>query len=379
MASTNQMLQEKLAARAANGAVPAIQDVGAPAPAQQPQSAIGTVLAKYHSEFSKVLPPSMTVDRFLRVCETKIKTNPKLMDACAKNMSSFLGAAMQMAQWGLDPSIPNEAHFVPRWNKQRGMADICCDIGYKGLKKLALRAARNAGAPYRTLAAQPIYSNDTYERSRGEQPKLVHSPAPFGEPKGELIGFYAVAKDADGGLDFVEMTAEEVAEHKQRFSKAKTGPFAGDQNFEAYGVKTVMRLLCTRCLDLSPELAHAVYKDIETETGETNEVAQPYDALQPPGLAFVEDGEEVPEHHARQLPTVLPDNAEEGHEVDAWAYIIEGRKSPYCGMSLNSIGLEELILIQGFEKRQAGLTAKDKQAIDLVLADFDGGAEDDAS
>ena len=228
------------------------------------------VIERYRPEFEKALARSMDVDRFMRILCTSVRQDENVSRIALRNTASLLGACMEIAQSGLDPSIPNEVFLIGYGDIERGSKseEIVAQFGYKGLAKLALEASRDAGSPLVVLRQDTICANDTYERQGGDTPAVFHRYPPFGTPRGEIIGFVATAKDSAGQIHFVEMTRAEVEEHKARFSRSKRGPFADPKNFAAYGMKTVLRLLIMRYLPMGAKLARALATDIEGETGE---------------------------------------------------------------------------------------------------------------
>lgn len=200
--------------------------------------------------------------RFIRVAIRHISSNPELMKAAVANRTQLIGACMEMAQWNLDPSVSNECWLIPYKGKNGTV--INPQLGYKGLLKLANRAALELKNPLKQLKAVDIYENDEFEYSDGFSPDLKFKPA-VGD-RGKLVAFIAFAEDSHGRR-YIEgpMSVTEMRRHKARFSKAKYGPLADEENFARYGIKTMLRLLCTRQLDLTPVISEAIDRDIATE------------------------------------------------------------------------------------------------------------------
>lgn len=220
------------------------------------------MLEAYKVQFEKALPRMVDPNRFVKILCTCVRKSDDLTRIAVQNPVSLLSACMEIAQSGLDPSIPNEVWLIPYGKEAK------CQYGYKGLAKLAEESAQDMGAPLQLLDQQIVYSNDSYKRVAGDAPKIVHEYPEFGQERGDVVGYYAVAKNMNGKISFHEMTVDEVKEHKEQFSKAKGGPFADVRNFDAYGLKTVLRMLIWRKLSMGPKLAKAVMNDIEAETGE---------------------------------------------------------------------------------------------------------------
>lgn len=213
----------------------------------------------------------MAVDRLKSILIKVIGSNKNLLDIAATNSASILAACFEIAELGLDPSIMNEVFIVPYKNEAK------CQTGYKGLMKLAVEAARDAGLPITVLRADTIHESDKYERTFGDKPRVIHEPPPFGKERGEIMGFVAVAKDKAGKVNFREMTVKEVADHQRRFCRSMknpNSPFYNGQNFESYGLKTVIRRLVQKDLPMSSKLSKAIALDDEAEALEPGKVLE---------------------------------------------------------------------------------------------------------
>lgn len=241
----------------------AVVNQGAQPPAPAKSKTAELMFEKYKPKFAELLAGSgMSPERFVRIMITEVASNDKLLTIAVNNPASVLGACMEMASMGLDPSIPNEAFLIPYG------AAVQMQAGYKGYQKLAMESARESGAPYSLFAVQPVYKKDVYERTFGDTPGVRHQPPPFGQDRGEVVGYYAIARDGSGRLSHQEMTVEQVKEHQQKFCKGLSNsksPFFNGQNFDAYGLKTVVRRLCNRDLPMGPKLARALSTDTDAE------------------------------------------------------------------------------------------------------------------
>lgn len=214
-------------------------------------------------------------EKFRLMAIQQLVKKPEIQKAASENPGSFVSAVMTCAEQGLDFSKPNEAHLVPiPGNAERGTkGTVELFRGYKGIAKMAKRNKNVAD-----IDVQVIRKNDKYIRRMGSTRQLVHEPPALGQDRGEVVGFYAIAYMKGAAPLWDEMTAEEVEKHAKRFVKAFKGPFAGvknsgrkDDNFEAYGLKTVLIRLCYRKLDLSSELGDSMQQEFEVEKVEETE------------------------------------------------------------------------------------------------------------
>lgn len=258
------------------------------APAVQKARSVNAIIESQRSEFEKALGKSADVQRFMRVCITEVRKSEQLMKIAINNPSSILGAVMQMAQLGLDPALPNECYLIPYGNAAQ------CQIGYKGYMKLAMEAARELGAPLKILRADIIYSNDFYEVESGSNVKVTHKRPQFGEDRGIVIGYVAVSKDANGMINYFDMTVPDVQDHKKRFPPK--GLMAKEENFDSYALKTVIRMLVYKHLPMSNKLSKALDFDYEVNQNEEPEeitVEVQADSAPDSGAQAVEKSEAV--------------------------------------------------------------------------------------
>lgn len=209
----------------------------------------------------QAIPSHLTPERLLRIATTSIRTNPKLK-VCTPE--SLLGAVMQCAQLGLEPSILGHAYLVPYRNKKKdekgkeiGWADEAqFQIGYKGLIELARRTGQIS-----SIMAQPVHEEDEFEYEYGINEKLKHIPADG--DRGPVVKYYAYAKFKDGGYSFLVMSRKDIETHRDKFSKAKSyGPWL--EHFDEMAKKTVLKALM-KYMPISVEFAKAIAQDETTK------------------------------------------------------------------------------------------------------------------
>lgn len=221
---------------------------------------------KMKPAIAQAIPQHMTPERLLRIATTSIRTNPKLK-ICTPE--SLLGAVMQCAQLGLEPSILGHAYLVPYRNKKKdaqgrdlGYVDEAqFQIGYKGLIELARRTGQIS-----SIMAQAVHEKDEFEYEYGINEKLKHVPADG--DRGPVIKYYAYAKFKDGGYSFMVMSKADIEQHRDRFSKSKNrqgqvyGPWL--DHFDEMAKKTVLKALM-KYMPISVEFAKAIAADETTK------------------------------------------------------------------------------------------------------------------
>lgn len=229
----------------------------------KPKEQIAYLLKSRQAEIGKMLPKHLNAERLLKVAQIAATTTPALAKC---DVPSLIGAIGQCAQMGLEPNtVLGHAYLVP-FNTKRKDADgnerwvnsVQVIIGYKGLIDLARRSGQIV-----SIAAHEVCENDQFELVYGLDEKLNHTPA-MGE-RGEIVGFYAVAKLKDGGHCFEFMSLYQIREIMAATqSKGKYGPWK--DHFTEMGRKTVIRRLA-KYLPLSIEFQTAAALDGMAEAG----------------------------------------------------------------------------------------------------------------
>lgn len=232
--------------------------------AMRPKDAIAFLLDKRKGEIAKMLPKHLTADRLLKVATIAATTTPALAKC---DVPSLVAAIGQCAQMGLEPNtVLGHAYLVPFNTKRKvGGVDTWVNsvqviIGYRGLIDLARRSGQIV-----SISAHEVCERDTFAFEYGLFEKLKHIPAM--KDRGEIIGFYAVAKLVGGGHSFEFMSREQVEEIREasqgyqqavKFKKEQSHPWR--KHFAEMGRKTAIRRLA-KYLPLSIEMADALAID----------------------------------------------------------------------------------------------------------------------
>lgn len=229
----------------------------------KPRDQIAYLLDQKKGELAKMLPKTLSIDRLLKVAQIAATTTPALAEC---DVPSLVGAIGQCAQMGLEPNtVLGHAYLVPFNVKrkdarggERWVKSVQVVIGYKGLIDLARRSGQIV-----SIAAHEVCEADHFELVYGLDEKLAHTPA-MGD-RGQVIGFYAVAKLQGGGHAFEFMSLHQVREiMKATQSKGGYGPWK--DHFIEMGRKTVIRRLA-KYLPLSVEFQTAAALDGMAEAG----------------------------------------------------------------------------------------------------------------
>lgn len=220
------------------------QEVG-----RQQDATIKDYIKMYQGEIAKALPSVMTPERFARIVTTAVTNEPKLAQCTPQ---SFVGAMLNSAQLGLEPNTSlGQAYLIPYGKKCQ------FQIGYRGLLDLAYRTGE-----VKSITAEVVKENDTFEYELGLEPKLKHIPSKTN--RGKPIFYYAVFKLKNGGEGFQVMSYEEVMEHAKKYSKSY-GNSPWQSEFDEMAKKTVLKKLL-KYMPLKTEFVREVAQDETIKT-----------------------------------------------------------------------------------------------------------------
>jgi len=213
-------------------------------------------------EIKDALPSHMNHERVARIALTCIRLNPELANCTPE---SFLGSLFVLAQIGIEP-IAGRAYLLPFNNKKKignewkTAKEVQAIIGYKGLIELFYR---NDAAL--SIDTQTVYANDDFNYEYGTDSFLKHKPTM--NERGDVIGYYAVAKMRGGASVFKYMSKDECMSHGRNHSKTfnnKTDKFSEYSPWtkepDAMCKKTVLIQL-SKLLPLSVEIQRAISVD----------------------------------------------------------------------------------------------------------------------
>lgn len=211
-----------------------------------PEQELSRDLERMESEFKRMLPPQVPVDRFLRVCRTAVQMSPDLSKV-PRNL--LFGELMKAAQDGL---LPNGQEAVI--NVFKGKPKYIPMV--EGLCKMA----RNSGE-IKAIDAQIVHERDEFEAWIDEKGQHFQHKRARG-PRGAEVCGYAYCLTTTGGVYYEEMSVEEMDAvekvspgHNESWSPYR-GPFRGEMRRKA----PLRRLLKYRCPS-SADLELAVRRD----------------------------------------------------------------------------------------------------------------------
>ncbi|SRR6266446_842847 len=191
-----------------------------------PQDEVCRRLAEREKDFKTALPPQIPSARFVRVAQTAVRNNPKIVEC---DRATLYSAFFKCAADGLLPD-GREAAIVPFGSTAQYMPMV------QGICK----KARNSGE-IKTINAQVVFKNDIYEHwidESGEHFKHVPARGDRGEP----ILAYAFSQTKDNGVFFEELDMVQL-KAIEGMSRQKGGPWSGPFRTEMMRKSAIRRLL----------------------------------------------------------------------------------------------------------------------------------------
>ena len=252
--------------------------------ATQTQEKQGT-LRDWLSIQQKAVAPSLpagtvSIERFMESVKFAI-LDPKnpLLRTCDKG--SLQRSIAQAANYGLEVGgVLGQSYFIPYnesvKNPQTGQWEkvMTChfQIGYKGLIELARRSKT-----IKTIAAEPVYSNDDFECELASGRSIHHKINIF-KDRGEVVAYYCLVELTNGGEQFAILTKSDAEKFRDKYSKsyvmAKNSGKGLEENnwvknFDAMALKTCVIKALKLC-PISIETLRAVQTE---EIGDYNDTA----------------------------------------------------------------------------------------------------------
>ncbi len=223
-----------------------------------PLDELKSTLQKMEPQFQIALPKHIPADKFVRILQTAVSSNPKLVDA---NRTSLFTACMSAAEQGVWPD-GRESAIVP----YKGEAKLI--VMFQGI----LKKVRNSGELL-SIDSQIVYENDEFDFWSDETGQHIkHRPNLIGE-RGPRCLCYATARTKDGGVYIEVMTETEIQDVKNTSRAKDTGPWNGAFENEMVR-KTVIRRLSKR-LPMSTDLDKAIHDVDEFYDLKTEEYSKP--------------------------------------------------------------------------------------------------------
>jgi recombination protein RecT len=212
-------------------------------------------------QLTKWVTGGVKPEALIRFALLDLQQNKKLRECDPQSI--FLGL-LACATCGLEPgSLKAEAYLVPFAGKAQFIP------GYRGLIKMARRSR-----DVLSISAEVVYEHDEFSIMLGTEPSIRHSPELRGE-RGGVLGAYAVARLAGGGIEHEWMDYEQLEQVRGVAEKRGKSP-AWSEWTDEMRKKTCLRRLCKR-LPLHNDYYNAAH--IEQASDDGRPVADVLDVL----------------------------------------------------------------------------------------------------
>lgn len=159
------------------------------------------------------LAPNVDFKRFEAVVLRAVQEDPDLL-AVDDKMSLFL-ACQRAAQDGLIPDKREGALVVFRSKKGDDWVS-----GVQWMPMIGGLRKRLASLGF-DIRARVVYENDHWDYEEGDNEQITHKPAPLNQPRGEVIGAYAIAEDLATGKKYRRVFRKEDIERVREVAKTK--------------------------------------------------------------------------------------------------------------------------------------------------------------
>lgn len=146
--------------------------------------------------------------------------------------------------------------IIPYKNGKTQRYEPNTQMGYKGYIQLALRTGQ-----YKSINAIAVYEGEFVSYNKLTEKLELNLE---GKTSDTIAGFAGYFELINGFTKSVYWTAEEMREHRAAFSKTKQGGL-WETNFEAMGIKTVLRNMLSKWGVLSIQMQQAYSEEIEQE------------------------------------------------------------------------------------------------------------------
>lgn len=164
-------------------------------------------------EITSMLPQNVSRERFINSAVAAVKQNPDLL-LCTPR--SLFGAITKSAQDGL--LSDGREGIITSYNNQQKDNTWLAEAQWNPMTFGLRRRARELDNII--VDAQVVHENDSFQWHQGDAPHIEHRPAQLGQPRGKMIGVYAIFKRGNDILHREVMSAEQVEAVRSQ-SKAK--------------------------------------------------------------------------------------------------------------------------------------------------------------
>ena len=139
------------------------------------------VLESHADVLAPLCPPGVNIETVTAQLYAAVLRTPQIAEATPQSLIIALSNGIPTG--GVCGS---DWYLLPFRNK--GVMEVSFAFDYKFLAACIVQAG---GA--RSIDAEVVRKSDTFKIVKGSNPHIIHEPPPFGDNRGPIVGFYAVA------------------------------------------------------------------------------------------------------------------------------------------------------------------------------------------
>lgn len=299
-------------------------------------AAFKQVLDSRRDEIEALLPRHVSWDRLRSTALEAVRQNPQLLYCEGR---SLLGAVTKAANDGLLPD-GREGIITHYKDKKRNCLIAQWNPMMLGLRKRATELDKII------VDAHVVYENDEFEHERGDRPFIKHKAPPLGQPRGNIVGAYAIYRQGDAILHREVVSKEDIQKAR---SQSKAPDSLMWTKFAGEGAKKVAVRRGFKTVQCSEPLEAIVRREDENFTLEPapmieGNIGEP---------VAIEDQSQDPE----DAPVAPPKDDEQGPEIEGEATEVRPQNIP----------AENVIYLHPSQKHMQA--AFEKQGIKVVIHD----------
>lgn len=265
----------------------------------------------YKRMINQTLGDPKKASRFVTAISSAVATNPALQNCDA---ATIVSAGLLGETLNLSPSPQLGQYYLVPFNDRKNSRTVAqFQIGYKGMLQLAQRSGE-----YKRINAMAVKEGELISYNPfDDEIDLQYIEDEEQRESLPTIGYYAMFEYHNGFRKVLYWSKAKMEQHALKYSqgyRAKKGYTFWEKDFDAMGVKTMLRQLISKWGVMSIEMQKAYEADggVITASGEVEYVDTP--AEQP-----------IPENTV-QVEAAPAQTAEEPKE-DEFAAIMEGNEA----------------------------------------------------
>lgn len=265
----------------------------------------------YKRMINQTLGDPKKASRFVTAISSAVATNPALQNCDA---ATIVSAGLLGETLNLSPSPQLGQYYLVPFNDRKNSRTVAqFQIGYKGMLQLAQRSGE-----YKRINAMAVKEGELISYNPfDDEIDLQYIEDEEQRENLPTIGYYAMFEYHNGFRKVLYWSRAKMEQHALKYSqgyRAKKGYTFWEKDFDAMGVKTMLRQLISKWGVMSIEMQKAYEADggVITASGEVEYVDTP--AEQP-----------IPENTV-QVEAAPAQTAEEPKE-DEFAAIMEGNEA----------------------------------------------------